>query len=267
MNNAQSVIDALTARIKTTPQLRGAWLKGSQVRGDADRHSDIDLHLWIEAAERDVFVNSLEAWLAELYPIVRYHLLHGGRMAGALLQLEPNALIGVGLFLESGDVYTLTPGHERVLYDRDSALTFKPDDLVPLEVLRRDFDIAVRYFWTLYFSLPSVERGEFIASSAWLNYLAAQLVLVCGLGRGEQRRVGEGRNNVLLSADERLEIERALALPVLDAATLVRAQRRMRELMQTKGRAAAAFLGAPYPEALEAAVLAHVQRELERQGL
>ena len=127
--------------------------------------------------------------------------------------------------------------------------------------------MAVRYFWTLFLDLPGIERGERIPAVARLSHLTGQLVIVCGLGRGLQRRVGENRGNVLLSDEERHVMEAALTLPEVTSQALVKAHLILAGLMQNIGRAAAKFLNTDYPEELETAVLAHVNRELKQQGL
>ncbi|WP_407538767.1 hypothetical protein Q0M94_11345 [Deinococcus radiomollis] len=70
-----------------------------------------------------------------------------------------------------------------------------------------------------------------------------------------------------MSGDERQAIEAALALPQVDVRSLIKAHLTLSELMQSKGRTAAEYLEADYPEELETAVLAHVNRELALQRL
>ena len=266
MPDASTVIQVLSSHSRHHPHLKAAWLKGSQARGDADCHSDIDLCLWLAPEHADAFRAELESWLSELYPVIRFHVIFGS-MVAAIIQLAPDELIALHLFIETGDVPALEPGHRRLLWDQGGTLTFKADATVSTEIMQRELDVALRYFWTLFLSLPSIERGELISAAARLGYLSAQLVIVCGLGRGQPRRIGEDRGNALLSVEERQAIERALALPEMTPAALVRAHLLLADLLRVKGRAAAEFLGAGYPEELERAVLAHVRRELARQGL
>ena len=264
--DAAAVLQSLVTQVRRDPHLLAAWVKGSQARGDADRHSDIDLHLLVSPDQAETFRKAVQGWLAELYPVVRFHRLHPDWYS-AVFQVAPGTLIGLDLFLEPREAPGLTRGHERLLWDRTASLTIREDAPPELETLRRELDVAVRYFWTLFLHLPGIERGEVIPAVARLSHLTGQLVIVCGLGRGLQRRVGENRGNGLLNEDERRAIEAALALPTADAQALVRAHLTLAGLMQDRGRAAAETLGAPYPEELETAVLAHVNRELALQGL
>jgi len=266
MTDVSPMLQALTRHVAQHPHLKAAWLKGSQARGDADRHSDIDLCLWLAPEHAETFRAELEPWLAQLYPVVRFHILFDA-MVSALLQLVPDELLALHLFLDTGDAPNLEPGHHRLLWDRDDVVTFKADEVVSLEVMREELDVALRYFWTLFLSLPGIERGELISAVARLSHLTGQLVIVCGLGRGRPRRIGEDRGNVLLNDDERQAIELALTLPEITPVALVRSHLRLADLLRVNGRAAAESLGTKYPEELEGAVLAHVHRELERQGL
>ena len=267
MLDAATVTEALVHHARQHPHLKGCWLKGSQARGDADRHSDIDLHLWLEPEHADTFRLELSGWLEELYPVVRFHVLHGGGMVGVVLHIGPDQLQSLHLFLETDESYTLTEGSERLLWDRDGVVASISAHPVLPEELGRELDVAARYFWSLFLDLPGIERGEIIPAVARLSHLAGQLVTVCGLGRGKSRRVGENRGNELLSGRERGDIETVLALANTDPATVVQAHLQLGALMSTKGRAAALALVASYPETLEKAVMAHVLRELERQQL
>ena len=267
MLDAATVIGALVHHVRQHPHLKGCWLGGSQARGDADRHSDIDLHLWLEPEHADAFRLQLSEWLEKLYPVVRFHILHGGGMVGAILQTGPDQLQSLHLFIETGKSYAVTEGSERLLWDRDGVVTTIPAQPILQEELGRELDVAARYFWSLFLDLPGIERGETIPAVARLSHLAGQLVFVCGLGRGKPRRVGENRGNELLSDTERGDIETVLALGNTDPVTVVRAHLQLGALMSEKGRAAALALGASYPETLETVVMAHVLRELERQHL
>lgn len=267
MLDAAAVTEALVHHVRQHMYLKGCWLGGSQARGDADRHSDIDLHLWLEPEHADTFRLELPEWLEELYPVVRFHVLHGGGMVGVILRTGPDQLQSLHLFIETGDAYTLTEGSERLLWDRDGVVTTISAQPIGQEELKRELDVAARYFWSLFLDLPGIERGEIIPAVARLSHLAGQLVIVCGLGRGKPRRVGENRGNELLSDTERGEIEAVLALGNAEPVTIVQAHLRLGALMSIKGRAAALALEADYPETLEKVVMTHVLRELERQQL
>ena len=263
---AENVIHQLEQALEQDPRIKAAWLKGSFGRGDADRHSDIDLTVWLAPDDADAFRQELETWLATLRPVLLYHELFGGSMTVCLLQGDGAQVVALDLFVEMADEVQVTKGKTRVLLNCGGRLTqVAPTSPEPVS-LRRDLDVEVRYFWRLFAMLPSIERGELIPAALRLSQEVAQVVNVCSLGRGRPRDVGEKRTNELLELEERSELEGVLALPAFTRAALVQAHLDLAQIMQRRGRLAAERLNAPYPEALEDAVLAYVRLELARAG-
>lgn len=257
------LVDVLVQAVRADPHVKAAWLGGSVGRGQGDRHSDIDLHLWLRPEDAPGFRAGLKDWLANIYPVLLHHELFGGQMVVCLLQAEAGRIMALDLFIET-DEPKLTAGRVRLLWDRGGQLAPVPPVLPTTEALRRTLNVEISYFWRLYAMLPGLHRGELIPAVQRFGQLAAQLVNVCTLGRGRPRDVGDQRANELLTPEEQVEIERALALPEVSRAMLIRAHSEVADLMRLWGRLAAQQLGAAYPEDLEQAVLAHVQRELEQ---
>lgn len=265
---AESVIRSLEQALEQDSRVKAAWLKGSFGRvGDADRHSDIDLHVWLAPDAATPFRQGLESWLATLRPVLLYHELFGGHMVVSLLQGEDAQVIALDVFIETGDEAQVTQGKTRILLNRDGQLKQVLSNLPDNVSLQRDLDVEVRYFWRLFAMLPSIERDELIPAVLRLSQEVAQVINVCSLGRGRPRDVGEKRANELLDSDERLELESVLALSQITQAALVRAHLELAQVMRRRGRLAAQRLNAPYPENLEQAVLNYVRYELIRIGL
>ena len=63
---------------------RGTAQRCSYGRGDADRFSDVDLHLLLAPAAADDFRADAEEWLGALRPLVLYRLMFDGAMINAL---------------------------------------------------------------------------------------------------------------------------------------------------------------------------------------
>lgn len=265
---AEVIIRSLEQALEKDDRVKAAWLKGSFARaGDADRHSDIDLHVWLEPDDASVFRKGLTSWLATIRPVLLYHELFGGNMVVSLLQGENAQVIALDVFIDTDKQIQVTQGKDHILLNRDGQLQQVP--FVPPEIatLHRDLDVEVRYFWRLFAMLPSIERDELIPAVLRLSQEVEQVIKVCSLGRGRPRDIGEKRANELLDSDERLELERVLVLPELTQATLVAAHMELAQIMKRRGRLAAQQLDAPYPERLERAVLDYVRYELTRIGL
>lgn len=262
---AESIIRELERVLKQDQRVKAAWLKGSFGRvTDADRHSDIDLHVWLTPENAATFRQGLEAWLATLRPVLLYHELSGGHMVVSLLQGDDAQVVALDVFIETADEMQIVEGKTRVLLDRDGRLVQNPSVLPDNASLQHDLDVEVRYFWRLFAMLPSIEREELIPAVLRLSQEVEQVVKVCTLGRGRPRDIGEKRVNELLDLDERLELEGILVLPEITRASLVRAHLSLGQIMRQRGRLASEQLNAPYPEDLESAVLTYVQHELAR---
>ncbi len=82
MQMQASFLADLRDRLGGDAQIRAAWLAGSFGRGNADRYSDIDLHLLL--ADVEAFRSGAREWLASLRPLVLYKLLFEGQMINAL---------------------------------------------------------------------------------------------------------------------------------------------------------------------------------------
>ena len=265
---AEDVIRALKQALEKDDRVKAAWLKGSFARtGDADRHSDIDLHMWLEPGDAPGFRQGLRSWLGTIRPVLLYHELFGGHMIVSLLQGENAQVIALDVFIDTAEQLQVIQGKVRILLNRNGQLEQVPFAPPDTATLRRDLDVEVRYFWRLFAMLPSIERDELIPAVMRLSQEVEQVVKVCSLGRGRPRDVGEKRANELLEADERTELKRVLVLPELTQATLVAAHLELAQIMKRRGRLAAEQLNAPYPEKLEQAVLDYVHDELSRTGL
>ncbi len=264
---AERTIELLEHALGRDARVKAAWLKGSFGRcADADRHSDIDLHVWLGPDDAPGFRQELEGWLAAFQPIL-IHELFGGTMIVTLLQGDDAQVVALDVFVETAAEMQITEGQARVLLDRDAQLERVPFTPPEQASLQRDFGVEVSYFWRLFAMLPSLERDERIPAVLRLSQEVAQVVNVCSLGRGRPRDVGEKRANELLEPDKRAELEAVLALPEITQTALVKTHLELARIMGRRGRLAAERLNAPYPEELERAVMAYVQLELSRMKL
>ena len=188
-------------------------------------------------------------------------------MIVTLLQGDDAQVVALDVFIETAAEMQITEGQTRVLLDRGAGLERVPPTPPEQASLQRDLVVEASYFWRLFAMLPSLERDERIPAVLRLSQEVAQVVNVCSLGRGRPRDVGEKRANELLEPEERAELEGVLALPEITQTTLVEAHLELARIMKRRGRLAAERLSAPYPEALERAVVTYVQLELSRMRL
>jgi predicted nucleotidyltransferase len=77
-------LDQLKSYLKADRRICAAWLEGSLGRGDADRYSDVDLHLLVDASAADQFRTNAQEWLSSLQPLVLFNWLFGDSMINGL---------------------------------------------------------------------------------------------------------------------------------------------------------------------------------------
>jgi hypothetical protein len=240
-------------------RVRALWVGGSVAREDADAHSDLDLLVSVADADFDAFAAAWREWLAAITPTV-------------LARQIP--------FLP-GSVYSLTPGCERldVVVERASAV--RSSRFARAVVFDRDGLDAARAAPP---PPPGPDRARVeTAIEEPLRYLA---LLPAVLGRGELLLAQEGYGHMRRRISE-LFLEENAPLPVTGvkhwrdklspeqyavleslpwpAATreaLLAANLEVGRALLRYGRPIADKLGVPWPEALERAVRAHLEREL-----
>jgi len=261
----EQYIAALKMKLAADARIKAAWLEGSLGRGNADRYSDLDIHLLLAEAVLPDFKTQVEAWLTEIRPLVLFNLLFDGKMVNALTQDG----LRLDMWLHSGETMAVDPAKVLVLQATPSSLTF--DKAVPPQdpiAIARGLERVTKEFWRCISLTPAVTgRAEliigFIGLSVEINLLTELLLT----GHGIVRDTGVKNLNHFLPADTRQAIEAALTLDGLSQASLVQAHLSLARIVQTEGRTIAEKHQFAYPDALEAAVLRYVGQELAQLGL
>ena len=256
----------LATALSQDSRVRAVWLEGSLGRGQGDRHSDVDLHIALTPDDLAGFRTELETTLNRVGRVLRHHVLFGGTMVGTLLLNEDDQLIALQTWLSDAANLEISESRARVLYDADQTVRLIPASATVPDEIRRALHVEITYFWTLFSTLPAIERGELLSTAHRVHLLAHQIILVASLGRGGTRDVGDWRLNELLSEDERRHLEGIVHLPELSQSAIIDAHIKLAAFMREIGRTASSAWQGEYPAALERAVLMHVSRELERMG-
>lgn len=266
MSNTDAFLAQLHDQLEADSRIEAAWLGGSYGRGEADRYSDVDLHLLL-AAGGGGFREGMEAWLNSLRPLVLYKLLFEGRMV--------NALTADGVRLDVW-MYDQAPGIDRaqtrLLFDRRGQVQNQPapaakaaaDDAATAAALRGQ----IEEFWRCIALTPTViGRGERLVS--WRG-LAVEFDLVLDIllrGHAIVRDVGPKRLNGLLPPALREELEAAFSLQGLSPASLAGAHLALAGIVHRHGPQLAARRQFDYPAPLETAVMRYVLEELRLLGV
>lgn len=263
-------IDELTRRAMADTRIHALWLEGSFGAGIADRYSDVDAHLLVDAAEIGAFGEGVRSWLEGIAdpsgrrPLVLFKLLFDGQMINALTADG----LRVDLWLHPGDSFEAGTPNLLVLWDQGDRLKAgkAPSPPTAAEIAAK-LDYLVPEFWRCIAMTPVISgRNELLVGVQGLSIEVGLLVDMLILGNGRQRDRGVKAINHLLPADVRAEIEEALCLPVLDAAQLAAVHLRLAALMQRHGPPLCARWGIDYPQALEDAAMAYVMEELTASG-
>ena len=257
--------DQIAAALSQDSRVRAVWLEGSLGREQGDRHSDVDLHIALNAEDLIEFRANYEAFLNRIQPVLKHHKMFGA-MDGSILTDPHGRLNLLQTWFDSKAELKISKGRTRVLFDRDSHLEHIAPIAPTSEELSRALHVEICYFWSLLAELPSIERGELLAASHRLYLQVDQITFVHALGRGRLRDVGDWRLNELLETHERQQLEQVMSLPDFSMASVVSAHMNLAQIMRVAGRQACVYQNATYPEVLEKAVLKHVSKELQRMG-
>lgn len=261
----QAYLDALKPKLVADQRIRAAWLEGSFGRGNADRYSDIDLHLLLAPEHWQAFQADVQNWLSALRPLVLFNLLFEGKMVNALtvdgLRLD--------VWLHAGDTMAVNPAKAQVLTQQGNCLSFDKteppkDPAVVAQMLER----LIKEFWRCISLTPAVVgRQELLVGLVGLGIETNLLTEILINGYGVERDSGVKNLNRFLPGETRQLLESALSMQNLSQATLVQAHLALAAIASAQGRLLAERHHFAYPIELESAVLAYVQQELTELGL
>ncbi|MBA3944817.1 MAG: aminoglycoside 6-adenylyltransferase [Herpetosiphonaceae bacterium] len=261
----QEYIQALIAQTEPDGRIKAAWLAGSFGRGNADRYSDLDIHLLLDESDLHDFKASVEAWLSRIRPLVLFNLLFNDTMVNALTEDG----LRLDVWLHGEKLVSVDPAKTQILFQTGNVVQYEHvaeprDPSTVAKVLLRQ----TKEFWRCISLLPPVVgRKELIVAFAGLTVETNILTDVLISGYGIARESGVKRLNVFLPDDIRQSIEDALSMQDLSQVSLAEAQMKLARIMEEHGRIIAAKHSYPYPDELEAAVLGYVHKELALLGL
>ena len=187
----------LKTQVERDARILAAWLEGSLGRGNADRYSDIDLHVLLHEDGYESFSADAEAWLATIRPLVLFSLMFDGKMVNAMTVDG----LRVDIWLHPAESITVDPARASVIYDADQR--------VRNEIKAQTIDTAtllprIREFWRCISLLPTaIGRQELIVSFQGLSIETMLLSDIVMSGYGIARDRGVKNLNVFLPTEIR----------------------------------------------------------------
>jgi predicted nucleotidyltransferase len=244
-------------------RILAVYLIGSYGTGEADRFSDVDVHLVVTDESLEWFE---ENWADVLRKVAGPTVL-ADRVPGLIGGLGITAdWLHVDLIvhpLKSFDRF----GYDgvRVLFDRDGTLF--PDGDIPRTGGRPGDPywpaVAVNLFFYFLGNLVTVlGRGERIVGNQGIGAVRDQLITLMLAERGVRRTGGAKRLNAYLSDEQRAVLE-AIPTAGTDPADIVAANQYICREFIRRGTALAHLTGEPWPTEFVDATLAHLRRQFD----
>ncbi|MGW1343289.1 hypothetical protein ACWCOV_19720 [Kribbella sp. NPDC002412] len=257
----QQVIERARAVLPADERILAVYLIGSYGAGQADRFSDVDVHLVVADDTMDWFAEHWDDVLRSITgPTVLVDRIPG--LVGAGLAITPDWL-HVDLVIHPLAAFDrFQYDGVRVLFDRDGTLF--PDGDQPATGGRPGTphwpEQTVNLFFYFLGNLVTVlGRDERIVANQGVGVLRDQLIALMLAERGVRRTSGAKRLNALLSEEQRAVLEAVPAVGT-DPADTVDANRYIVRDFIRRGCALAEQTGERWPEEFVQATLAHLQR-------
>ena len=254
----QAVITRAQTMLPDDERILGVYLIGSYGAGEADRFSDVDVHLVVTDESLGWFE---ENWADGLRTIAGPTVL-ADRIPGLIggLAITPDWL-HVDLVIHPRASFDRCQyDGVRVLFDRDGTLF--PDGDQPRTEGRPGTPYwpqqAVNLFFYFLGNLVTVlGRDERIVANQGVGAVRDQLIALMLAERGVRRTGGIKRLNAYLSAEQRAALE-AIPAAGTDPADIIAANQYICREFIRRGTALAKTTGEPWPQDFVDATLAHL---------
>jgi predicted nucleotidyltransferase len=255
----QAVIERSTTELPADERILAVYLVGSYGSGQADRFSDVDVHLVVTDDSVDWFKEHWDDVLRKVSgPTVLADPIPGlvGGLGITADWLHVDLVIHP---LESFDRFQYDG--LRVLFDRDGTLF--PDGDIPATGGRPGEpywpSVAVNLFFYFLGNLVTVlGRDERIVGNQGIGAVRDQLISLMLAERGVHRTGGAKRLNALLSDEQRAALE-AIPAAGSDPADIVAANQYICGQFVDRGTALAEATGEKWPTEFVDATLAHLR--------
>ena len=240
-------------------RVRAMWVGGSVARCDADPFSDLDLLVTIADAEFDGFAAGWKEWLAAITPTVLARQIPF--LPGSIYSVTPTC---ERLDVVSERVSTLRVSRfaRAVVFDRDGLDATRPVPPPPAGPDRSKVETAIEEPLRYLALFPAVlGRGELLLSQEGYGHMRRRISELFLEANAPLPATGVKHWRDKLTPEQYAVLE-SLPWPQANEQELIAANVQVARALIAHGKPIAEKLGVPWPHALEAAVRAHLEREL-----
>ena len=255
----QQVIERARAVLPADERILAVYLVGSYGTGQADRFSDVDVHLVV----KDESLPSLEESWEDVLRKLTGPTVWADRLPGLVGGLGITAdWLHVDLVVHPlGSFDRFQYDGVRVLFDRDGSL-FPDGDIPPKggrpgEPYWPAGNVNI-FFYFLGNLVTVLGRDERIVANQGIGAVRDQLIALMLAERGVRRTSGAKRLNAYLSAEQRAVLE-AIPAAGTDPADIIAANQYICRQFIERGTALAKATGEEWPAEFVDATLAHLR--------
>jgi hypothetical protein len=259
----RALFDRAVAYLSSDERVRALWLHGSLARGDADSSSDLDLLVAVTDEGFDGVWSTWPDWLARITPTVLARAIPWA--PGILYSLTPECL-RLDIVLERVSAVPTSGFHARdVVFDRDSLDAKVPPAPPPPGPDLGKMTFAIEEPLRYLAMLPAMlDRGELMLIQEAYGHVRrriSELFIEANALNAAVPTTGVKHWRDKLTDEQHARLE-SLPWPQATVEELIDAHLVIGRAHLEAGHDVAARAGIEWPQALEDAVRAHLQREL-----
>jgi len=254
-----ALFDRAAAVFWADERVRALWVSGSLARADADAFSDLDFVVAVADAQLEAFAGEWRRWLATITPTVLAREIP--LLRGSVYSLTPTCE-RMDVVVERASSVRHARNPRECVFDRDGLDAERPGPPPPPGPDPAKVATAIEEPLRYLALLPAVlGRGELLLAQEGYGHMRRRISELFLEANAPLPTTGVKHWRDKLTPAQYAVLE-ALPWPQATREELIAANREVFRALCTHGRPIAEKVGVRWPSELEAAVRAHLAREL-----